>query len=200
MSLNVKGVRAMSRPIVSTRLLVAVVVVVCLTGCGGTASSPAGSEGPSVPATAAPATAAPPTAAPTVAPTMTPEPPAPSLGEPPAASLAVEGGDPVMGALGSFTWGGGGSDSPWLPGAPIGVGSGEQVTVSLAGDVPVMAWAAKRIPAGATDGAGAVALGDGQTGPITLTAPGPGRWSVQVEVTFGDDLGSAAYYWEISAS
>ena len=50
--------------------------------------------------------------------------------EPPAASLAVEGGDPVTGQLGTFTWGDGGSDSPWLPGAPIAVGTGEQLTVT----------------------------------------------------------------------
>ena len=30
----------------------------------------------------------------------------------------------MAGALGSFTWGDGGSDSPWLPGAPIAVGVG----------------------------------------------------------------------------
>ena len=44
--------------------------------------------------------------------------PSRSRAEPPAATLAVEGGDPVAGQLGSFTWNGGGSDSPWLPGAP----------------------------------------------------------------------------------
>ena len=56
-----------------------------------------------------------------------------SAAEPPAAALAVEGGDPVTGQLGTFTWGDGGSDSPWLPGAPIAVGTGEQLTVSIAG-------------------------------------------------------------------
>ena len=57
--------------------------------------------------------------------------------EPPAASLAVEGGDPVVGQLGSFTWGDGGSDSPWLPGAPIPVGAGERLTVAIADGVGV---------------------------------------------------------------
>ena len=54
----------------------------------------------------------------------------PSATEPPAATLAVEGGDPVTGQLGTFTWGDGGSDSPWLPGSPIAVGTGEHLTVS----------------------------------------------------------------------
>ena len=52
---------------------------------------------------------------------------------PPDASLAAEGGDPVPGQLGTFTWAGGGSDSPWLPGTPITVGAGESLTVTLDG-------------------------------------------------------------------
>jgi hypothetical protein len=72
-------------------------------------------------------------------PATTPSPaPSPSVNaslaaaEPPAATLAVEGGDPVTGQLGTFTWGDGGSDSPWLPGSPIAVGTGEQLTVTIA--------------------------------------------------------------------
>jgi len=186
----------MPRPIAPAWLFIVVVLVVGAAGCGGTGSSPEAAVSPSLPAvaTAAAATAT------AVAPTMTPEPPAPTLAEPPAATLAAEGGDPVAGSLGSFTWGDGGSDSPWLPGAQIKVGSGESLTLTLAGDVPVTDWAAKRVPAGTTDGAGAVAVGAGSAAPITFKAPGPGRWSVQVVVNFGEDLGSAAYYWEISVT
>lgn len=136
--------------------------------------------------------------------------PAPSLGpspaasvaaspgspEPPPASLAAEGGDPVAGSLGSFTWGGGGSDSPWLPGSPVHVGAGERLTVTVAGDVGVAGWTARRVPAGSTDGAAAVGLGDG-TGAIAFQAPPSGAWSVQLTVRFAGDLGSAAYYWRL---
>ena len=177
------------------RLLVSVILVTGAAGCGGTVSSPLPTVGPSAPvpsATAAPAA--------TIAPTLTPDPPTPSLAEPPAASLAVDGGDAVTGSLGSFTWGDGGSDSPWLPGAPIAVGPGETLTVTLADAVPVRDWVAKRVPAGTSDGSGAVAIGRGAATPITFTAPGPGDWSVQVLVTFGDDLGSAAYHWSVSAT
>jgi hypothetical protein len=103
-----------------------------------------------------------------------------------------------MGSLGSFTWDGGGSDSPWLPGAPIAVGAGEQLTLTMADGVPVKDWAAKRVPAGTTGGSGAIALGAGAASPMTFTAPAPGDWSVQLVVTFGDDLGSAAYYWAVT--
>ncbi len=125
-----------------------------------------------------------------------PHPPA-AAAEPPAATLAVEGGDPVTGQLGTFTWGDGGSDSPWLPGAPITVGTGEQLTVTIGDRVGVATWSARRVPAGTTDGSGAVGLGtDGP--PITFGAPEIGSWSVQVTVDFDGGLGSASYYWLVT--
>jgi hypothetical protein len=112
--------------------------------------------------------------------------------------MATEGGDPVTGALGSFTWGDGGSDSPWLPGAAIAVGKGESLTVTLADETPAAEWLVKRVPAGTVDGVGAVSLGHGDGTPITFAAPSPGEWSVQVDVTFGNDLGAATYYWGVT--
>ena len=116
---------------------------------------------------------------------------------PPAASLGVEGGDPVVGQLGSFTWADGGSDSPWLPGTPVAMAAGEPLTVTLADGVGVADWSARRVPAGTSDGAGAVGLGGGPS-PVTFAAPGPGSWSVQVDLTFAGGLGAAAYYWQLT--
>ena len=128
----------------------------------------------------------------------TPSAPAtPVSAEPPPASLAAEGGDPVTGSLGSFTWNNGGSDSPWLSGARIRVGAGERLTVTIKGAVRVATWTARRVPAGATDGTDAVGLGDG-TGTITFQAPLPGIWSAQIAVRFAGDLGSATYYWRLA--
>ncbi len=93
----------------------------------------------------------------------------------------------------------GGSDSPWLPGAPIAVGSGEPLKVTLAAPLAVKDWMAKRVPAGTTDGVGAVAIAEGGVAPISFPAPDSGSWSVQVTITFGDDLGSATYYWAVTA-
>ena len=71
-----------------------------------------------------------------------------AVGRPARATLAAEGGDPVIGQLGSFTWGDGGSDSPWLPGAPITVGPASRLTVTLADGVAIASWSARRVPAG----------------------------------------------------
>jgi hypothetical protein len=114
----------------------------------------------------------------------------------PAATLAAEGGDPVAGQLGSFTWLDGGSDSPWLPGAPISVGSGEPLTISLGDGAAVDSWTARRVAAGTTDGAAAVLLGEGRA-PMAFRAPASGTWSTQVTIRFSGGLGDAAYYWRI---
>jgi hypothetical protein len=158
----------------------------------GSAPSPPATVGPSAPAPSVPVTAAPtgaakPTGRPSTAGT-----------EPPIASLSAEGGEPVPGQLGSFTWQDGGSDSPWLPGSAIRVGAGEPLTVVLADDIGIAEWTARRVSASATDGSGAVGLGAGQA-PIAFAAPGVGSWSVQVTVRFADGHGDAAYYWAIEA-
>ena len=182
----------MARTLAVVRLAVILALALCLTGCTGGGSSPAPTAGSSV----APTPASPPPSAPPA----TPEATAASLAEPPEVSMATEGGDPVAGSLGSFTWGDGGSDSPWLPGGPIASGIGEQLSVVVAGAVPVRDWVAKRIEAGVADGSGAVAIASGGAAPITFTAPPPGDWSVQVVVTFGDELGAATYYWHLTVS
>ena len=163
-------------------------------GCTGSTATvaplPSATVEPSAPAGSAQAEAAA---------TARPEPSgraSPAGMEPPAASLSAEGGEAVTGQLGSFTWRGGGSDSPWLPGSAIRVGAGEPLTVVLAGNVGVAKWTARRVPAGTTDGSGAVGLGSGPA-PIAFAAPGVGSWSVQVTVRFADDLGDAAWYWAV---
>ncbi len=130
------------------------------------------------------------TAPPSVAPSASPEP----LDAPPAATLAAEGGDPVVGQLGSYTWGDGGSDSPWLPGAPITVGLGEPLSVALAGDAAVATW---RVQARSSTDDGAVfAVADGD-GDIAFSAPDVGTWSVAVTVSFRASSNTATYYWEV---
>jgi hypothetical protein len=171
--------------------------VLLLLGC----SVPAGSSvpSPSLPtpvSTTAPTERTDPTTAPTIEPS-TPEPP-PQM--PPSASLAVEGGDPVVGELGSFTWQNGGSDSPWLPGSPMRIGAGEHLELAIAGAVAIDAWQASYVPADDLRSITPVGLGEGGSVPITFSAPPAGRWAVHVSVWFAGGLGSAAYYWSIDVA
>jgi hypothetical protein len=118
---------------------------------------------------------------------------------PPGAAMSAEGGDPVAGRLGSYTWAVGGSDSPWLPGSPIAVGAGEPLTVQLDGAPVVTDWTATRVAAGTTDGSGAVVLATAEGQPIRFIAPAAGSWSIQVQVRFDRGSDSAAYYWLLDA-
>ena len=178
---------------VTTALVPAVVIALaaCVGSSGGT-----GSDAPLPPVSA---TAATPGITACVASTA----PSPSLavqpsvgGGPPAARLAAEGGEPVAGQLGTFVWGDGGSDSPWLPGAPLHVGAGERLVLALSPATAIGSWQARYTRAGAGDPAGATSLGRG-AGDIALTAPARGRWTVEIAIDFAAALGSASYFWRL---
>jgi hypothetical protein len=117
--------------------------------------------------------------------------------EPPVAALAAEGGDTADGQLGTYAWGDGGSDSPWLRGARIAVGSGEPIIVTLRPATNVTSWSARSVPSTADGPAGATVLGKG-TGQPRFTAPGPGTWTVEVHVVFADGRGNASYFWQLA--
>jgi hypothetical protein len=117
-------------------------------------------------------------------------------GGPPAGRLRAEGGDAVTGQLGSYIWGDGGSDSPWLPGAFIAVGAGEPLSVSFDPAVEVASWRARYVPSSADGPDGATALGEGPAEPA-FTAPSAGSWTVEVHVTFAAELGDANYFWRL---
>jgi hypothetical protein len=185
--------RRLVRPVIPGMLAVAVLVIAC--SPGGPSAPPTAGPTAALTGTAGPTRAAsvPATAGPSAGATATVRPSA----QPPSASLAVEGGDAVTGQLGSFTWNGAGSDSPWLPGAPIAAGGGERLGLALDGGIAVADWTARRVVTGTTDGSGAVGLGEGQ-GPVAFPAPPAGAWSVQVVVRFAGDRGSATYYWLVT--
>jgi len=118
---------------------------------------------------------------------------------PPMASLAVDGGDPVAGQLGTYVWKDGGSDSPWLPGARIAVGAGEFLAMTLDPDIAIDSWRSRYVPASADGPAGATALGEGRA-PAAFKTPPPGSWTVEVRVVFGDGRGDASYFWRVEVS
>jgi hypothetical protein len=121
----------------------------------------------------------------------------PSASGPPLAQLAAEGGDPTAGQLGTYTWGDGGSDAPWLPGARISVGSGEPLTVTFTPTARVGSWRARTVPSTSDGPAGAIVLGQG-SGTPRFEAPEPGTWTVEVGVVFAKGDGTASYFWQLA--
>jgi hypothetical protein len=175
--------------------LAPVALAVLIGGCIGGAARPSSSITPASPSDAA---------SPSPSPSRQPSSPAATTAgaqasldatdRPPSAALMAEGGDPVDGQLGTYLWGSGGSDSPWLPGARIAVGAGEPLSVSVAADQPAVSWSARFVPANAVGPAGATAMGSGQGRPGFL-APDPGTWTVEVHLVFA--AGEASYFWRL---
>lgn len=125
--------------------------------------------------------------------------PDPTLVPPPDALLAVEGGDPVTGEQGTWSWNNAASDAPWLPGYPIRAGVNERLTFTMSVRVPVDSWQVSRVlPSAVPGGDGEVPMAEGTGNVITFPAPPPGSWSVAVSVRFGDNLGGAVYYWAVT--
>lgn len=133
---------------------------------------------------------------PTQAPALTPAPTVAGIDAPPEALLAAEGGDPVMGQLGTYIWMNGGSDAPWLRGAPISVGAGEPLSVTFLPGIDVAGWRTWYVPADSDGDTGGATLGEG-IGQPTFQAPASGSWTVAVTVTFLQDAGDANYYWRL---
>ena len=173
-------------------------IVLVMAGCS---SSGMPSPSPTAPALA---TASPMPSTPSMSPPL-PQVPTPAAAEtvtadgPPAAQLAAEGGDPVTGQLGTYVWGDGGSDSPWLPGAPIAVGAGEPLIVTFRSSAAVATWRARSVPSTADGLAGASVLGEG-TGSPAFGAPAAGSWTVEVHVVFDGGVGDASYFWRLDVT
>ncbi len=125
-----------------------------------------------------------------------PSPTVPGRDAPPDALLTAEGGDPVAGQLGTYVWLESGSDSPWLPGAPLAVGVGEPLSVTLVPDGEIRAWTARYVPSAAGGPEDATSLGEGAGNP-RFDAPEPGAWTVEVFVQFAPGVGDARYFWRL---
>jgi hypothetical protein len=178
--------------------LVPLVAALLMAACDGAGNNPAVSEATGSAAAIEPSTTAPRTVeVPSFLPSPEPVTTETPMAEPPTASVAVEGGDPVVGQLGTFTWENGGSDAPWLDGSPIHVGAGERLFMTLAEPVALDEWSVSRVPPGNRDGIGAVSMDEGPGGVVTFQAPPIGNWSVGVRVRFAGKLGTALYYWLI---
>jgi hypothetical protein len=183
-----------ARRVASTAFLAAM-----LAGCGGSGGASGEPELSGSPTATVETSASAPVSAPVSAGPLATDPPSvgvPGRDVPPDARLAAEGGDPVLGQLGSYVWLETGSDAPWLPGAPVAVGAGEPLTVHFEPDGEITAWRARYAPADQSDPQGAQALGEGAGAPA-FPAPAIGSWTVEVAIDFGPGVGSASYFWRL---
>ena len=169
-------------------VVVATIVAVVVLGCGPSTIAPTVTP----PSATSPSATSP---APPVTPTAQP----PSLAgrdAPPDAVLAAEGGDPVTGQLGTYVWFGTGSDAPWLTGAPLTVGSGEPLQLTVVPEGRIAAWEVRDLPAGAGGPEEARTIAKG-TGTPAFEAPGSGTWTVEVTLEFAGGAGRATYFWRV---
>lgn len=117
---------------------------------------------------------------------------------PPVASLRGGATGPVAGELGTFFWGGLGSDSPWVvPTTGLRVGPGATLALTLDPRIPQERWTAAWAPVrgGSAGTVGPVA--EGNRGPVEVIAPGqPGSWGLLVELHF-PGAQRAAWYWNV---
>jgi hypothetical protein len=117
---------------------------------------------------------------------------------PPHVALVAAGSAPVDGALGTFTWDGGGSDAPWIvPSAGRAVVGRGPFSLMVQPPLSVERWTATWSPA-AADGAGAPVGGASGTGAVLVvgSVPGPGRWSLAVRARFGAGR-EATWFWRV---
>lgn len=184
----------------ASALLLLATLALLLAGCATGGLPPA----PSVPPSQAPSPVAPPPAS--ASPSEPVTPPPTEVPGPPSAAIdraTLEDGSPAAGSLGSFSWDGLTSDAPWIvPSRGVVAAAGSPLTIAFAPAFPHVGWEARWAPI--TPGAGGdrvagdpVAGGEGQGGPIGVTAPAaPGGWGLMVETSFGQGR-SGAWYWRV---
>ncbi len=181
-----------------TTAILSVLATLTLAACsaGGLPSpEPPGTPTPTVPVTSVPTGPAA-SAPPEVTPQPTPRPT--EVPGPPVASLGGGAAGPVAGELGTFFWGGLGSDSPWIvPTTHLAAAPGATLTVTLDPAGAPERWTAAWAPVRNGAAGGVDAVGEGEGSSVTLTAPGqPGSWGLLVEVHFPGGQ-RAAWYWSV---
>ena len=117
----------------------------------------------------------------------------------PGATLVV-GGQRHPGEVGGFTFGRFSESAPWLPATALDavqVTSETELRVELDERAMMEDWTARIATAADVTADAVEGLASG-AGPVAAFAvPGPGDWVVSVTITYGEGLGSGAYYWHL---
>ena len=166
-------------------------------GCSATAPPSAVGSTPSANPATASAVASPANSPSETSDSSTPAPA--GVSDAPLATLVVAG-QRHPGEVGGFTFGRFSESAPWLPATAleaIRVEAGTELRVELDERASVKDWSARTATAADVTADAVKGLASG-TGPVgVFTAPEAGDWVVSVTITYGDGLGSAAYYWHL---
>lgn len=212
------------------RPAVCLFIALLLSGCVGPGAPPASvsSSAPSTarPTSPVPASTAPSSAAATRSPAEEPSTASPAStgsvspsSEPvPSPTETITSGNPatpplgvlnpadsvgIPGELGSYTYDGAGSDSPWLPARgleAVPVTTGSTLTLTLQDGSAFGMWTVRASKAANEDGIPVRGLASGGDDAATVTAaeihaPPAGSWVVAATLYFPQEGGDATYYW-----
>jgi len=131
---------------------------------------------------------------------LSPPPPKPAgVSDAPLATLVI-GAQRYPGEVGGFTFGRFSESAPWLPATALDtvqVRAGTELRVELDDRATMKDWTARvAIAADVTaDAVSGLASGIGPA--AAFIAPRSGDWVVSVTITYGQGLGSGAYYWHL---
>lgn len=122
-----------------------------------------------------------------------------AVSDAPLAFLVV-GADRQLGKVGGFTFGRYSQSAPWLPATalePIKVPAAAELRVELDDRARIDGWVVRIATAEDVTADAVTGLAEGRGPAAAFRAPTPGDWVVSVTITYGDSLGSGAYFWHL---
>jgi hypothetical protein len=131
---------------------------------------------------------------------MSPPPPTPIVSDAPLAILVI-GAQRHPGEVGGFTFGRFSDSAPWLSATALDtvqVRAGTELRVELHERATMQDWTARVATAADVTADAVTGLASGVGPAAAFTAPGSGDWVVSVTITYGQGLGSGAYYWHLT--
>jgi hypothetical protein len=186
--------------VTNARRVGGVVIVAIGVVAGGCSATPPPSVGVQLPTSGASAVTAVATPADSASETAgSPQPPTPVASDAPLATLVI-GAQRHPGKVGGFTFGRFSESAPWLPATALDtvpVRAGTELRVELDERATVKDWTARIATAADITADAVTGLASGVGPAAAFTAPGPGDWVVSVTITYGQGLGSGAYYWHL---
>lgn len=129
----------------------------------------------------------------------TPPPTPAAVSNAPLAVLVI-GPDRHPGEVGGFTFGRFSESAPWLPATAletVQVRAGTELRVELDDRATIKDWAVRVATADDVTADAVNGLAEGVGPAASFAAAAPGDWVVSVTITYGDGLGSGAYYWHL---